>query len=310
MASILTNNMTNNTQHKLKLVTHNGSFHTDDIFAAATLSLYLSNKNQAFEIIRTRDENIIKEGDYVFDVGGVYDEAANRFDHHQVGGAGKRAEGVEYAAFGLVWKKFGAELAGSKLAADFIDKRLVLPIDAFDNGMDLVTNKFPETSPYYLQHLFFAMQPTWREGENHDESFLKSVEIAKAILSREIVHVKDSILAEQEVLAAYKSSKDKRIIVLEKNYPAQYTLHDFPEPLFIVYPRVSDNTWGVKAVRVDPKTFNNRKDFPKAWGGIRDDALQNISGVPDAVFCHKNLFMAVAKSKEGAVQLAQIALKS
>src|SRR3989344_6430775 len=98
-----------------KLITHNGSFHADDIFAAATFILYLERTNNDFsaqggpalgwEIIRTRDEEIIKSGDYVFDVGGVYDEVENRFDHHQKGGAGQRPpppEGgaVGYASFG------------------------------------------------------------------------------------------------------------------------------------------------------------------------------------------------------------------
>ena len=71
-----------------KLVTHNGSFHSDDIFAAATLIIYLEKRGEKYEIIRTRDQEIIKTGDYVFDVGGVYDEATNRFDHHQKGGGG------------------------------------------------------------------------------------------------------------------------------------------------------------------------------------------------------------------------------
>ena len=73
-----------------KLITHNGSFHADDIFACATLSLMLEKAGEKFEVIRTRDEEIIKTGDYVFDVGGIYDENLNRFDHHQTGGAGIR----------------------------------------------------------------------------------------------------------------------------------------------------------------------------------------------------------------------------
>ncbi len=300
---------------KVKLVTHNGSFHTDDVFACATLELFLESKNTSYEVVRTRDEIIIAEADYVFDVGGIYDEESNRFDHHQRGGAGKRGNkegepGVEYASFGLVWKKFGTELAGSTDALEFLDKKLALPIDAFDNGMDLVQNKFAEISPYYIQHLFFTMQPTWREKQNHDEIFLRAVEIAKEILRREIIQVKDSIMAESEVISIYNNTKDKRIIVLDKNYPAQYTLREFPEPLFIVYPRSTNNFWGIKAVRVDPKTFDNRKNLPASWAGLREEELQNISGVSDAVFCHKNLFMAVARTKEGAVQLAQIALKS
>jgi uncharacterized UPF0160 family protein len=33
-----------------------------------------------------------------------------------------------------------------------------------------------------------------------------------------------------------------------------------------------------------------------------------VNGVPDAVFCHNHRFVAAAKSKEGAIRLAQIAV--
>ncbi|HEY4503396.1 MAG TPA: MYG1 family protein [Candidatus Paceibacterota bacterium] len=297
----------------IKLVTHDGSFHTDDIFAAATLSIMLESKGEVFEIIRTRDEEIIKNGDYIFDIGGIYDADKNRFDHHQVGGAGKRSgEGeIEYASIGLVWKKFSAELCGGTKAADLIDRKLIAPIDAWDNGMNLVTNNYKEVSPYFLQHVFFTMEPTWREEDlNINDMFLKSVAIAKEVLLREIIQAKDAILAEEAVLEIYKNTKDKEIIILDKNYPCQYVLNEFSEPLFIVYPRKTNGWWGAKAVRNDPKSFKNRKDFPTAWGGVREEELQKITGVSDAVFCHKGLYMVVSKTKEGAIKLAQIALES
>lgn len=296
-----------------KLITHNGSFHADDIFAAATLSTYLEKKGEQFEIIRTRDPEIINSGDYVFDVGGVYDAEKNRFDHHQVGGAGQRTIGnlkVEYAACGLVWKKFGIELCGSKASAELVDKRLFAPIDAGDNGFDLVENKY-EISQYLIQNAMLSMRPTWQEEDlNEDEMFLKSVEIAKEILSREIIQAKDAVLAEELVISAYKNSADKRIIVLDKNYPFEYTLNKFPEPLYAIHYKESSKHWMVRAVREDPKTFINRKNFPKLWAGLRDDELQNVSGVSDAVFCHRGLFLAVSNSKEGAIKLAQIAVES
>ncbi len=301
---------TNNKQSKKKLITHNGSFHADDIFACATLSLMLEKNNQEFEVIRTRDPEIIKTGDYVFDVGGIHDEEKNLFDHHQIGGAGKGPNNIEYAAFGLVWKKFGKIVAGGKREAELIEKRLCAPIDAWDNGFDLVENKY-EVTPYYIQNIFFAMEPTWRETEiNIDDMFLKCVEIAKTVLTREIIQVQDMLEAENAVMAVYNNSVDKRIIILDKNYPFEYILFNFPEPLFAVYPRKTGGTWGVKAIRQDPKTFINRKNLPKLWAGLKDEELQNVTGVRNAVFCHRALFMAVAGSKEGAIKLAQIAVES
>ncbi|OGI56887.1 hypothetical protein A3B85_01335 [Candidatus Nomurabacteria bacterium RIFCSPHIGHO2_02_FULL_37_13] len=290
-----------------KLVTHNGSFHADDVFAAAVLSIYLEKRRETFEIIRTRDEEIIKTGDYVFDVGGIYDADKNRFDHHQKDGAGKRDNNIEYSSFGLVWKKFGIELCSSQKAVDTIDQKLAAPIDAFDNGVDLVENKY-EISPYFVQHLIFAMRPTWRENLTDDKMFFKSATMAKEILSREIIQTQDVILAEESVIAIYKKTEDKRIIVLNKNYPYEYILHDFPEPLFVIYLRKNDNFWVVKTIQQDPKTFNSRKNFPSVWSGLCYEEFQKITGVSDAVFCHRGLFLAVAKSKEGAIKLAQLAL--
>jgi len=292
------------------LVTHNGSFHTDDIFACAMLVMMLEKRGETYEIIRTRDEEIIKQGDYVFDVGGIYDAEANRFDHHQKGGAGKRENGIEYSSFGLVWKSFGKEICTSDEVVNIVDERLVAPIDAFDNGFDLVENTH-EVSPYFIQHFFLAMRPTLREKNlSNDKMFLKSVSIAKEILTREIIHVEDALVSFKKVISIYENTEDKRVLVLDENFQNEVSLTKLKEPLYIIYPKTDDDFWGIRAVRENPRTFNNRKDFPKNWAGLRDGELQKITGVSDAVFCHKGLFLAVAKSKEGAIKLAELALQN
>ncbi len=293
-----------------KLVTHNGSFHTDDIFAATTLSMILEKKGEDFEIIRTRNSEIIDKGDYVFDVGEIYNEKTNRFDHHQKGGAGKRDNGIEYSSFGLIWKKFGKDLCNNNADVwSLVDSKIVAPIDASDNGFDLVKSEH-DIFPYFIQNIFISMRPTWLETNlNEDEIFLKSIKIAKEILSREIIQARDFILAKEKVLKIYQNTKDKRIIILDKNYPYKKTLDNFSEPFFVIYPRTSDKLWGVTAVRKNLKTFENRKKFPEAWGGLKDEELQKVTGIEDAVFCHRALFIVVAKSKKGAIELAKLALK-
>jgi len=300
-----------NDKSLIKLVTHNGSFHADDIFATAALSILFERKGQPFEVTRSRDMEVIQKADYVYDVGGIYDEATNRFDHHQKGGAGRNEYNIEYSSFGLVWKKFGEEICESKEVAEIINKKLVSPVDAHDNGMDLVDNKY-EVAPYNIQYFFYSMVPTWREEEegiSFDENFMQSVNIAKKILLREIVQAKDLVFAENSIKKIYEDTKDKRVLVFDKNYPSAEILHTFPETLFVIYPRI-DSSWGVKAVRSDIRTFKNRKDFPEAWGALVNEELQKVTGVNDAVFCHRALFLAVAKSKEGALKLAELALTS
>ncbi len=293
-----------------KLVTHDGSFHTDDIFAAATLTIYLEKMGEAYEIVRTRDEEIIKTGDYVFDVGGVYDAEKNKFDHHQKGGAGKYDNGIEYASIGLVWKKFGEELCGSKEEAEIIEKKLVCPIDAGDNGMSLVEFK-TDIKPYFIQTLFSSFYPDWKNlnDENLRTGFLQCVNIARNVLANEITQAKEKFEAKEQILKIYENTKDKRILVLDQKYPYEDITGSLLEPVFVVYPR-ADGFWAAKCEKSDRSSFSRKKDFPSAWAGLRDEDLQKVSGVSDAVFCHRALFMAVAKSQEGAIKLAQIALES
>jgi uncharacterized UPF0160 family protein len=55
-------------------------------------------------------------------------------------------------------------------------------------------------------------------------------------------------------------------------------------------------------------TFAIRKPLPLAWLGKNGLEFIQISGVPDARFCHIGGFIAAAESKEGALALAQKAL--
>src|SRR5690348_4673081 len=98
---------------EVKIVTHSGNFHTDDIFAVATLFLLLE-KDHTLLVTRSRDMETIAAADYVVDVGGEYDPAQNRFDHHQINGGGQRDNGIPYASFGLVWKHFGSVVSQSE----------------------------------------------------------------------------------------------------------------------------------------------------------------------------------------------------
>jgi len=302
------------------IVTHSGGFHADDVFAVSALLLLLNNVNRVLsgkhavyenvEVLRTRDAAVIMRGDFVVDVGCVYDESRNRFDHHQEGGAGTRSNGIPYAAFGLVWKKHGAAISGSAEIAARVDARLVQAIDAWDNGIKLGVYEAASAFPYFIQDVIFSFEPTYAEkSRTLDESFKQAVSFAREILSREIAHARDALLGEGQVRAAYEAAADKRIIVLDEKYEWDPVLLIKNEPLFVITPeRAPSTNWRVHTVQVSANSFESRKSFPAAWAGKRDDELVKESGVPDAVFCHNKLFTVSAKSKEGAIALARKAL--
>lgn len=296
------------------IVTHSGGFHTDDVFAVATLALFLGDKE--YKVIRSRDMKVIEKADLVVDVGNIYDPDKDRFDHHQSeGGAGKRANGIPYSSFGLVWKKFGKELCDSKQVALTVEKRLVYPIDAVDNGVDTYIKKMEDVVPYTIHNIVEVFHPTWKEDENErnlDDAFLEAVSVAKRILAREIQKARDEKESEIFVREAYERANDKRIIVIDGHHPWENALKNYPEPLYVVKPdHQNGDSWKIKAVRDDPDaSFTNRKDLPIAWAGKRDTELEEITGVVEAVFCHSKLFIAVAGSKEGALQLAKLAVEN
>ncbi len=292
-------------------VTHNGTFHADDLFATAVLSI-LNDGN--IKIVRTRTPRIIETGDYVYDVGGEYNADEDLFDHHQKQGAGFRENGIPYSSFGLVWDKYGEKICGNREVANQIEQKIVCPIDAVDNGFDISKSLIEGVKPYYADQVFLNNIPTWKEDNiNIDKIFEEQVAKVCILLKREIVVANADIEARNIIMDAYENSFDRRIVVIENDFPRylfQGVLSTLPEPLYLVYPSSHSTTWKVEAISKSPDTMDSRKLLPEAWWGHmdNDERLKEITGVPEVMFCHRAGFLVNALSKEGAIILAQKAL--
>lgn len=68
------------------LATHSGTFHADDVFGVGVLMGVFPSHT----LVRTRKQALIDQADFVVDVGGIWDAATGRFDHHQRGFEGAR----------------------------------------------------------------------------------------------------------------------------------------------------------------------------------------------------------------------------
>lgn len=282
------------------IVTHNGNFHADDVFSVAALKLIFPS----VELIRTRKLDIIAKADIVIDVGEEYDEDKGRFDHHQRGGAGARDNGIPYSSFGLVWKKYGIDICqGNEEVASSVDTQLVAMIDAVDCGH--VEGIYNGVS---LSQTISMFNPTWQESNTFDECFDEAVLFASRVLSRFIASADGGISAKSLVSEAINNANDPRVIVLEKYIPWKRTVHALsPQALYMVYPSPSGQ-WRIQAVPVEPGSFEDKKPLPKAWAGLSDEALQQVSGVHDAMFCHNGRFIAGAESFDSTMKMAEIAL--
>lgn len=284
------------------IATHNGNFHADDVFAVAALKhLYPSA-----QLIRTRDLDLIASADIVLDVGGIYDANSDRFDHHQRGGAGARDNGIPFSSFGLMWQKYGLELCdGNQEVTDAVDKNLVSVIDAIDCGH--VDGPLTGVS---LSQTISMFNPTWEEDGDFDACFDEAVTFAARILTRFIAAARGGVNAKSIVAEAINNAQDPRVIVLEQYTPWKTTvLRLSQDALFMVYPSQT-GAWRVQTVPVELGSFEDRKKLPAAWAGLSDQALQEVTGLEDAMFCHNGLFIAGCASFENTLKMAHMALEN
>jgi uncharacterized UPF0160 family protein len=290
----------------MRVVTHPGGFHADDVFAIAALRM----AEGEVDILRTRDPDLQAAADVRIDVGGRSDPATGDFDHHQKGGAGQRPNGVRYASFGLVWAHYGPRLAGAEEAAAAIDERLVQGVDANDNGQTITEALVDGVQPMTVSGVIAALNPAWDEAltpAEEDARFEQAVGLATTILEREIAGAQAFGRARRLVLDAIARAADPRIVELDRNLPWRQTVVErAPAALLVVYPK-SDG-WAMQAVPVNAGSFENRRDLPEHWAGLSGAELAAATGVTDAVFAHAARFYAAAGSRAGIIALARLAL--
>ncbi len=323
-----------------KFVTHSGVFHADDVIAFAILLLcvrYVSWFYKGFTLVRTRDAKTIADGDIVFDVGGehtlpkfVGEDERYALDHHQKGGAGVRPNGIPYAAAGLTWRAFGAALVHHMLGggeenaltafnvAERIDERFVAPIDAADNGVELCDTTKP-VSPLTLSGVIASFNVNWNDsvqtpgvvdGRFNDVTHNIALPALEAAIDNAIAYTK----AEGVVMGS-EGAIDGKVLVLPRFCPWQEIVcaaPAFDQCLYVVFEQnaAASRQWMVQAIPDSPGGFGKRKPFPAEWGGLPADHLATLTGVPDAVFCHIGLWICAAKSRNGALALAKLAVKA
>lgn len=69
-----------------------------------------------------------------------------------------------------------------------------------------------------------------------------------------------------------------------------------------------DSKWRIRAVSAEAGGFQNRKDLPNEWKGLRDEELSKVSGVPGGVFIHAGGFIGGNKTFDGSLEMAKKAL--
>ncbi len=306
------------------LVTHGGKFHCDEVFAYVVLrrALGLEAPGGDHTLLRTRDADAIRAGDVVFDVGGVADAAAGRFDHHQRG-APTRPDGTPFSSAGLVWQVHGEAAVAALLRgagaerfaggiARELDDGLVRRIDEIDNGV-AGGGVAAGRDTLGLASLIGEFNPSWDDPASSgptagDAAFLEAAGLADGMLVRRVGALRARLEAEAAVLDAHANAEDPRILVLDRGMPWKNVVLARELPVLFAVSPASNGQWMVDTVPPEPGSFAQKRPLPEGWAGLQDAALAEASGVPDAVFVHLRRFVGAARSREGAIAMARAAL--
>jgi uncharacterized UPF0160 family protein len=307
------------------IVTHGGKFHADDAWAVAVLHVLFPDA----AIVRTRDPEIIATADVVIDVGGVWDPAAGRFDHHQKGFEGARPSGVPYASAGLVWREYGARCV-ARLAADHAGRHIAdemardiaYAIDAdVVQYLDLSDVGAAKNAPggYGLSAVISGFNPNWLDeerlgyGEAADAfrlaQFRRAMDVLIDVMVNAVKYRVGAMLALEQVRGAQRLEGGRLLYLPNSALPwSSVVRKEMPDVLFVVSHNIGEGRHMLHTVSASTDSFAARADLPAAWAGLRDADLAAVTGVPDAGFCHNGRFIAAARSYEGIMTMARQAL--
>jgi len=306
--------------------------------------VYLLRHTDAYrdaDVVRTRDPNILDTCDIVVDVGAVYDESKQRFDHHQRGFDEAFGHGftTKLSSAGLVYKHFGREVISNQLQLTPDDPKVeslwlklyrefIEALDGIDNGVSQYSS---DLQPKYRNRTDLSsrvgwLNPAWNEpfdSQTVDARFSKASQLAgEEFLGRLNYYCRSWLPARDIVLDALsrRTTVDPsgRIILFGQYAPWKEHLFELEQelavpahvqPFYVIYPDETGGNWRIQAVSVSPESFDSRKALPETWRGVRDEDLSRVTGIEGCIFVHASGFIGGNKTKDGALEMAKRAVK-
>lgn len=321
------------------IVTHDGIFHADDVLACFMLKLLPELKDAV--IIRTRDENIINDGDIVVDVGAVYDHSKHRYDHHQRTfnetmdslSGGKYSFTIKLSSAGLVYFHFGQRIISAvlettdealiRIAFVKVYERFIREVDAIDNGISMCDKpRFDIHTSVSARIKHFL--PQWNEPSTPDilmSKFKEAMQMMGGEFLREVSFYGNVWWPlRQNVLTAVDKRFDVdpsgMIIDLgsDGSYPWKEHLFMIEEDMgltghfkFVLF-QDTNGKYRVQSVPIESHSFELRVGLHPDWRGLRDSVLDLKVGIEGCIFVHASGFIGGHKTREGALRMALLSL--
>lgn len=274
------------------VVTHDDKFHADELLAAA---LIIKLCPEDFVVLRTRAlPTNLSDKDWVVDVGG------GPYDHHEKCRK-TYPNGVKKASCGKVAEVL---LREDPKTLEKLQRTLLWAVEAQDNGQSLQELGLPPSKLSFVGTLL----PTWDAPRLQISGYFTQ---ALAMVCTILESIFDHIGADDKAEAVLEALQDDEIVVLPTFVPwTAWAVERWPKARFVVFPSSNGKSFNAQAVPLTatPGDFRNRGGFPDAWGGLRDEALEEVSGIPGAIFCHGDLWLGVWSTLDHAIEAAKAAI--
>lgn len=323
-----------------RLITHNGTFHSDDVFSTALLlQMNVRDKYRGFDTVEeyvkyyygsngmVKPEQVILLPNYNIGIERVsseqaaaiikdaeenpehkdfimYDVGNGKFDHHKAPRE-KRENGVPYSAFGKLWRAFGGYMQITGVVEQFqieaFDRDFVQPICLNDN--EGIPNVLSLTIKY------MNVKPT--DDAIQRGAFISALNYATTTLNIWIRNMGNEAKAgRQSIIDKFSEvieNPDGNPIMLVYDHDPNpyYTSKFYPDVKAVIYPH-SRGGWAIESLSDTEigKSINNRWRAPKEFWGKTDpnDELLMMVG---AKFCHATGFIMSFIEKEDALVFAR-----
>ncbi|KAF6778654.1 hypothetical protein AHF37_02007 [Paragonimus kellicotti] len=279
--------MPSNSYAKLRIGTHNGKFHADELVACAMLKQLPEYANA--EIVRSRDQSMLSTCTVVVDIYGRFIVELDAVDN----GIPMTEDSVKYtintglsARVGLLNPQWNQKDADETVC--------------FMNALSMVEEEFIRLVRHYAESWYPAREL-----------------VAQALKKRWQVDPSGHIfsLEQQPCPWAAHLHELEKIELEQKNMePVPWDVTDSStvseRPVFCLYQR-DDGHWSVQSVAVsETESFKNRVSLLEPWRGLRDEELSKVVGLPGCIFVHATGFLGIHKTREGALHMARASLKS
>jgi uncharacterized UPF0160 family protein len=223
----------------------------------------------------------------------------------------------------MLKKRNNVELSPTQLTSIFIKiyQSFIQEIDGIDNGVPQFDGEPQYRINTHLSSRVKTFNAGWMDNKTNDE-IDELFHQAKDYVGKEFddkvqyfgtAWLPARIIVEKAVENRFNIHSSGEIIELGQFCPWQEHLREIEKELdgieikFVLFNSGVDD-FRVQCVPIKEGSFVCRKFLNKKWFGIRDQELEEVSGVEGIKFCHVTGFIGGHKTRDGTLKMAELSL--